>query len=93
MQFDALGNHVMKNRLPRIRSSQALPHCIEFSRAEWRVRACVRACVELAETCMRSRRKLLTFFNYSLVGNVDSLIINRLRHKYREIETFSTEHK
>lgn len=34
-QFDALGNHVMKNRLLRIRISQALPHCIEFSRAEW----------------------------------------------------------
>lgn len=33
-QFDALGNHVMKNRLLRIRISQALPHCIELSRAE-----------------------------------------------------------
>lgn len=94
-QFDAHGNHVMKNRLLRIRISQALPHCIEFSGAEWRmacVCVCVRGGLHLAETCMISRRKLLTFFNYGMVRNVNSLIFNRLWHKCtKKIDNFSTK--
>lgn len=85
--FDALGNHVMKNRLLRIRISQALPHCIVFSQAEWLARVCVRGRGGVggqAETCMISRRTLLTFFNYSLVGNVNSLVLNRLWHKIQK---------
>lgn len=36
--------------------------------------------VPLVQTGMASRRKLLTFFNYSLVWDVNSLILNMLQH-------------
>lgn len=76
-QFDALGKHVMKNRLLHIRISQALRHCIESSQAEMVHGVCVRVC-QLFQHTWYLAGKVLTFLNYSLVGDVNSLIINRL---------------
>lgn len=80
-QFDALGNHVMKNRLLRIRISQALPHRVLWSRMVccWCVLEVCSFKKREKKTCMISQREYLTFFNYSLVWNVNSLIL-RLWH-------------
>lgn len=51
-QFDALGNHVMKNRLLRIRISQALPHRVLSSRIGNGV--CV---VGVSKTCAAWKKK------------------------------------
>ena len=94
----------MKNRLLHIRISQALPHCIESSQAEMvhGARACVCVCARVCvcacvcaqpATCMLSRRKALTFFNYSLVGDVNSLILNRLRQKCKKRRWTILAHK